>query len=161
MGWCPPHCPDGDGAPPAFFSDNAQVKATSPDKSSRLTFSRLYVLTACAQFRFDDVTHRRHASDWLPTWVEGVAGGSLVDATGPRPLDGHNLWNAWMTANSTSPRVEVIHQVVNKYNNLSATSAFCNKSSGQSDNPSCREICSRALMRWFVSLRSGGETIHQ
>ena len=58
---------------------------------------------------------RRHASDWLPTWVVGVAGQSPSVATGPRPLDGHNLWDAWTSPNATSPRTEIIHQVVNKY----------------------------------------------
>ena len=56
-----------------------------------------------------------HASDWLVTWVVGVAGQDAAVATGPRPLDGHSMWAAWTTGNVTSPRTEVIHQVVNKH----------------------------------------------
>ena len=57
-----------------------------------------------------------HASDWLPTFAGGVAGQPLSVATGPRPLDGHDMWPSWTTANTTSPRTEVIHQVVSKWN---------------------------------------------
>ena len=56
-----------------------------------------------------------HASDWLPTWVVGVAAQDPAVATGPRPLDGHSMWAAWTTENATSPRTEVIHQVVNTH----------------------------------------------
>ena len=62
-----------------------------------------------------------HASDWLPTF--GAIAGLDVQAlaTGPRPLDGHNLWPAWTSTNHTSPRTEVIHQVVSKYNGVNCT----------------------------------------
>lgn len=56
-----------------------------------------------------------HASDWYATLVIGVAGSSLdLNATGPRPPDSHNLWPALLNAGE-SPRVEVIHQVVNNH----------------------------------------------
>lgn len=55
-----------------------------------------------------------HSSDWYVTFVEGVAGGQLPAHTGPRAVDGHNLWPALLTG-GTSPRTEVVHQVVNNY----------------------------------------------
>lgn len=61
------------------------------------------------------------ASDWLVTWVVGVAGQNPAVATGPRSLDGHSMWEAWTTANATSPRTEVIHQVVNKHCDANCT----------------------------------------
>lgn len=62
-----------------------------------------------------------HTSDWLPTFVQGLAGLNASQvATGPRNLDGHDMWDAWMHADtSESPRDEVIAQVVNKYCNAS------------------------------------------
>ena len=61
-----------------------------------------------------------HSSDWYLTIAEGIAGVAVPATTGPRPLDGTNLWPA-LTAtaggNTTSPRTEVIHQVVNNYTN--------------------------------------------
>jgi len=70
-----------------------------------------------------------HASDWLPTFVQGLAGvpNASAVATGPRPLDGFNFWDAWVGAGSAaawsdSPRTEVVHQVVNGY---------CNGTAGQ------------------------------
>ena len=82
-----------------------------------LTLCVLWPAVACRGLR-------RHASDWLPTWVIGVAGQNPSVATGPRPLDGHNLWDAWTGPNATSPRTEIIHQVVNKY-----TDADCHNGS--------------------------------
>lgn len=35
-----------------------------------------------------------HASDWYLTLLEGVAGGQAPANTGPRPLDGLNLWSS-------------------------------------------------------------------
>lgn len=58
-----------------------------------------------------------HASDWLPTIAFGMAGVNPTEATGPRPVDGHSMWLAWTTSNTTSPRTEIIHQVVNRYCN--------------------------------------------
>ena len=64
--------------------------------------------------------------DWLPTWVFGIARQPASVATGPRPLDGHDLWGAWTsTSNQTSPRTEVIHQVSNRF-----TDANCQNASG-------------------------------
>lgn len=48
-----------------------------------------------------------HSSDWYVTLAEGLAGVSAQN-TGPRPPDGHNLWEA-INNNATSPRTEVIH----------------------------------------------------
>lgn len=48
------------------------------------------------------------------TFVVGVAEGVLPKDTGPRPPDGHNLWDALTGKNLTSPRTEVIHAVQNK-----------------------------------------------
>jgi hypothetical protein len=67
----------------------------------------------------------RGSSDWLPTWVIGLAGEPASVALGPRPLDGFNLWSAWTGSNATSPRTEVIHQVVNRY-----TDANCHNGTG-------------------------------
>ena len=55
-----------------------------------------------------------HSSDWYRTITEGVANITLPASTGPRPFDGLNLWPA-IIGNLTSPRTEVIHQVVNNY----------------------------------------------
>lgn len=55
-----------------------------------------------------------HSSDWYCTIAEGVAKLTL-GATGPRPVDGVNLWPALTGKNLTSPRTEVIHQVVNNF----------------------------------------------
>lgn len=57
-----------------------------------------------------------HSSDWYPTLVEGVAGGTIPATTGPRPPDGFNLWPA-LTSGGASPRTEVVHQVLNQYFN--------------------------------------------
>lgn len=59
-----------------------------------------------------------HSSDWVPTLVEGVAGATLPAETGPRPLDGFDLWPA-LTTGAASPRHEVVHQVANEYFNES------------------------------------------
>jgi hypothetical protein len=50
-----------------------------------------------------------HASDWLPTFVYGIASLKNAKATGPRPLDGFDMWSVWKagTADVASPRTEV------------------------------------------------------
>ena len=48
-----------------------------------------------------------HATDWLPTLVEGVANLELNKSGNLQPLDGFNVWSA-VTANTTSPRHEVL-----------------------------------------------------
>eukprot|EP00041_Stephanoeca_diplocostata_P000814 m.17077 g.17077 ORF g.17077 m.17077 type:complete len:629 (+) comp11147_c0_seq1:175-2061(+) len=55
-----------------------------------------------------------HSSDWYPTIISGIANLSMPATTGPRAVDGLNLWHALLT-NASSPRTEVIHQVVNNY----------------------------------------------
>eukprot|EP00051_Salpingoeca_urceolata_P027960 m.484210 g.484210 ORF g.484210 m.484210 type:complete len:546 (+) comp23251_c0_seq1:88-1725(+) len=55
-----------------------------------------------------------HSSDWYVTLVEGLAGGTIPEDTGPNKPDGFNLWPA-IVANATSPRHEVVHQVSNEY----------------------------------------------
>jgi len=55
-----------------------------------------------------------HTSDWYTTFVEGLAELSLPSNTGPRPVDGMNIWPALMTG-GVSPRNEVISQVQNDY----------------------------------------------
>jgi len=57
-----------------------------------------------------------HTADWYRTIVEGIAGGS-ADNSGPRTPDSVNLWPAITGANLTSPRIEVIHRVENRYFN--------------------------------------------
>ena len=42
--------------------------------------------------------------------------------------------DVWMSSNASSPRTEVVHQVVNKYNTLTNTSQFCNYTSGPCSN---------------------------
>lgn len=59
-----------------------------------------------------------HASDWYAT-LTGAAGFAPPADTGPTPADGLNLWPALIGANLTSPRVEVIHAVNNRYFNPS------------------------------------------
>ena len=62
-----------------------------------------------------------HSSDWYVTLVEGVAGApaGTTAHTGPRAPDGRNLWPALMGKNLTSPRVEVVHRVLNRFFNTS------------------------------------------
>lgn len=55
-----------------------------------------------------------HTSDWYTTFVEGVAGLSMPSYSGPRPVDGINLWPA-LISGGPSPRKEVISQVQNQY----------------------------------------------
>ena len=62
-----------------------------------------------------------HSSDWLPTFVVGIAGQEASVAVGPRPLDGHDLWSCWVSTNHASPRTEVIHQVTNQYTGPNCT----------------------------------------
>ena len=62
-----------------------------------------------------------HSSDWLPTFVVGVAGlGPLPSNTGPTTMDGLDAWDAILTG-AASPRTEVIHQVKSPYFNDSST----------------------------------------
>ena len=61
-----------------------------------------------------------HSSDWWLTCAVGIAGGvAPPNAPAARPTDGFNLWPALTGINTTSPRVEVIHAVQNKYFNNS------------------------------------------
>lgn len=55
-----------------------------------------------------------HTSDWYTTFVTGLAGTPLPSNTGPRPVDGVNIWPA-LISGGTSPRTEVISQVQNEY----------------------------------------------
>lgn len=58
-----------------------------------------------------------HASDLLPTIVEGIAGEQLQpEPEAPYPLDGVNLWSA-IRGGKPSPREEVIHSVSNSHYN--------------------------------------------
>jgi hypothetical protein len=61
-------------------------------------------------------TGMAHSSDWYLTIAEGMVG-VTVGATGPRKLDGFNLWPSLLSGGD-SPRNEVIHQI---NNNFSAT----------------------------------------
>lgn len=50
-----------------------------------------------------------HAADWYLTVTQGIAGlGFDANATGPIPLDSHNMWPA-LLAGGASPRNEVVH----------------------------------------------------
>ena len=39
----------------------------------------------------------------------------VADDTGPTPMDGVSLWDA-IRSNGSSPRTEVVHQILNQYN---------------------------------------------
>ena len=62
-----------------------------------------------------------HLTDWYVTITEGIAGMNVTaSSSGPRPLDGHNLWPAIIGTVATSPRTEVVHMPTsNQYNNAS------------------------------------------
>lgn len=55
-------------------------------------------------------TGMAHSSDWYVTAVEGIVGAKLP-ITGPRQVDGFNIWPALTGVNITSPRTSVIHGV--------------------------------------------------
>lgn len=55
-----------------------------------------------------------HSADWYATFVEGVAGGTIPNYTGPVPHDSLNLWDA-IKSGGPSPRTQIIHQVSNSY----------------------------------------------
>lgn len=62
-----------------------------------------------------------HSSDWLPTFVQGVAGAALPpNGTEPTAYDGVDAWQSLLSGGA-SPRVEVIHQVRNRHFNDSST----------------------------------------
>ena len=59
-----------------------------------------------------------HFVDVLPTLLSAAAvqvPNATDGSTGPTPLDGISLWDA-IRANGSSPRREVVHQVLNQYN---------------------------------------------
>eukprot|EP01006_Ploeotia_vitrea_P034029 TRINITY_DN6568_c0_g1_i1.p1 TRINITY_DN6568_c0_g1~~TRINITY_DN6568_c0_g1_i1.p1 ORF type:complete len:550 (+),score=34.63 TRINITY_DN6568_c0_g1_i1:42-1652(+) len=58
-----------------------------------------------------------HESDWYPTLLS-LANITLPSYTGPRPVDGYNMWSAAMSG-SHSPRHEILHQPNNQWNNAS------------------------------------------
>ncbi|CAJ1370526.1 unnamed protein product [Effrenium voratum] len=53
-----------------------------------------------------------HASDWLPTLLEGVLG-TVIAPEATKPLDGFNLWHALRT-NATSPREDIYYGVADE-----------------------------------------------
>lgn len=55
-----------------------------------------------------------HTVDLLPTML-AAAGLQVPQNKDPTPMDGVSLWEAVMS-NTSSPRTEVVHQILNKYN---------------------------------------------
>eukprot|EP01060_Flectonema_neradi_P036748 TRINITY_DN716_c0_g1_i1.p1 TRINITY_DN716_c0_g1~~TRINITY_DN716_c0_g1_i1.p1 ORF type:complete len:628 (+),score=143.83 TRINITY_DN716_c0_g1_i1:42-1925(+) len=65
-----------------------------------------------------------HSTDWLPTLVEGIAGGSTSKTM---PLDGHNQWTS-ITTNAATNRTMIIHNLPSKtaWTNGSTTTCVAN-----------------------------------
>ena len=57
-----------------------------------------------------------HIADVLPTLMSAAGlAPPVADDTGPTPMDGVSLWDA-IRSNGSSPRTEVVHQILNQYN---------------------------------------------
>jgi len=52
-----------------------------------------------------------HVSDWLPTFVSGVAGMKLEEDGYPYPLDGVDQWQALTVPGANATRKDVLHEI--------------------------------------------------